>query len=336
MTNLATPVSMPSPVAHAHRPGWMQRYRIQLSTLTMLVVLYAAFIIGQPQTYLSFDIYRSFMVSIPFFGVMALSATYVITLGEVDLSFPSIYGLSGLAFGETYLATTSFPLAFLACLAVGVVTGLINGLLVTKVRIPSIVATIGTMFLWRGLVNVLTQGKGVALATITNDPFNRLFVGQLFGQIPAQFIWFLGCAILLGVVYKRHRFGGHVLYVGDNAASARMMGINVDRVKILCFVQLGFFSALSVVFLLNQMLYFWDTSGDGYLLTTLAAVFIGGTSVFGGRGTMIGTFIGVLIIASLEPGIIALGLTGFWTQFIYGLLITISVTIYALIQRRAG
>jgi simple sugar transport system permease protein len=328
----SVPASIPAP--RAHGPRWVQRYRVQLSTISMLVVLYAAFIIGQPQTYLAFDIYRSFMVSIPFFGVMALSATYVITLGEVDLSFPSIYGLAGLAFGETYLASGSFLLALLACLAVGVVTGLINGLLVTKVRIPSIVATIGTMFLWRGLVNVLTQGKGVALAAITDNPLNRIFVGQLFGLIPAQFIWFLGCAILLGVVYKRHRFGSHVLYVGDNAASARMMGINVDRVKILCFVQLGFFSALSVVFLLNQMLYFWATTGDGYLLTTLAAVFIGGTSVFGGRGTMIGTFVGVLIIASLEPGIVALGLTGFWTQFIYGLLVTVSVTLYALLQRR--
>jgi simple sugar transport system permease protein len=125
-----------------------------------------------------------------------------------------------------------------------------------------------------------------------------------------------------------------VLFIGDNAASARMMGIHVDTVKILCFVIMGLSAALSVVFILNQLTFFWATTGSGYLLTTLAAVFIGGTSVFGGKGTMIGTFVGVLIIASLEPGIIAVGLTGFWTQFIYGLLITISVTVYALMLRR--
>jgi len=152
--------------------------------------------------------------------------------------------------------------------------------------------------------------------------------------IPAQFLWFLAFSVLLGVIYKRHRFGSHVLFVGDNREAARMMGINVERVTILCYVQIGVVAAFSVVLLLNQMMYFWSSTGDGYLLTTLAAVFIGGTSVFGGKGTMIGTFVGVLIIASLEPGIIALGLTGFWTQFIYGLLITISVTIYALMQRR--
>ena len=324
------------PAARAPDPGqhWLRRYRVPLSTTTMLVVLYIAFIIGQPQVYLSYDIYRSFMISIPFFGVMAMSMTYVITLGDVDLSFPSIYGLAGLAFGAVYLTMQSFVLAFIVCLAVGSVAGLINGLLVTKIGIPSIVATIGTMFLWRGLVVLLTQGKGVPLAQIVNDPLNKVFVGQLFGEVPMQFVWFVACSIGLGVVYRRHRFGSHVLFVGDNSDSARMMGINVDRVKILCFVQLGFFSALSVVFLLNQMLYFWDTTGDGYLLTTLAAVFIGGTSVFGGKGTMIGTFVGVLIIASLEPGIIAVGLTGFWTQFIYGLLIIFSVTIFALMQRR--
>jgi simple sugar transport system permease protein len=226
-------------------------------------------------------------------------------------------------------------LALGACLLTGTLAGVLNGLLITKIRIPSIVATIGTMFLWRGLVNVLTQGRGIPLSKITDDPLNALFVGQLFGVIPAQFLWFLGCAVLLGLIYKRHQFGSHVLFVGDNRASARMMGINVDLVTIICFGQLGFFAALSSVFLLNQMLFFWATTGESYLLTTLASVFIGGTSVYGGKGTMIGTFIGVLIIASLEPGIIAVGLTGFWTQFIYGLLITASVSAYALMLRRS-
>jgi simple sugar transport system permease protein len=313
---------------------WIDRNKVQLCTLGIVVLLYAIFIAVKPSTYLSFDIYRSFMISIPFYGIMALSATLVITLGEIDLSFPSIYGLAGWVFAATFSATASFPLALVGCLLCGTVAGAINGLLVTKIRIPSIVATIGTMFLWRGLVNVLTQGRGIPLSSVGDSPLSELFVGHLFEIVPAQFIWFLGCAVVLGLVYKRHRFGSHVLFVGDNRDSARMMGINVDRVTILCFAQLGFFAALSSVFLLNQMLFFWATTGEGYLLTTLAAVFIGGTSVFGGKGTMIGTVIGVFIIASLEPGIIAVGLTGFWTQFIYGLLITVSVSIYALMLRK--
>jgi simple sugar transport system permease protein len=113
-----------------------------------------------------------------------------------------------------------------------------------------------------------------------------------------------------------------------------MMGINVDNVKIIAFVQLGFFSAFAGMLTMYEMLYFWPTQGSGLMLTTLAAVFVGGTSVFGGKGTIIGSFIGVLIIGSLESGIVALGLSGFYIQFIYGLMITLSVTIYALIQRK--
>ena len=161
-----------------------------------------------------------------------------------------------------------------------------------------------------------------------------IFVDKLFGTIPAQFIWFVALTGLMQWVYRYHKFGNHIHFVGDNKDSAQMMGINVDRVKIIAFVQLGFFSALAGIFTMYEMLYFWPTQGSGLMLTTLAAVFVGGTSVFGGRGTVYGTFIGVLIIGSLESGIVALGLSGFYVQFINGLMITIAVTIYALIQKR--
>jgi len=331
---MTTTTARPSASEPASSRSFFHTYRFQISIITLLVVLYAVFIIRAPGTYLSYNIYRSFMISIPFFGLMAMSATFVVTLGEIDLSFPSIAGFSGWVFSASYVATGSFLIALVLCLVTGAILGLINGLLVTKIGIPSIVATIGTMFLWRGLVNVVTAGHGIPISEITANPVHALFVGELFGKIPAQFIWFVAGSILMGVVYKRHRFGSHVLFIGDNAASARMMGIHVDRVKTLCFVFMGIAASLSVIFIVNQLTFFWASTGDGYLLTTLAAVFIGGTSVFGGRGTMIGTFVGVLIIASLEPGIIAIGLTGFYTQFIYGLLITISVTVYALMLRR--
>ena len=141
-------------------------------------------------------------------------------------------------------------------------------------------------------------------------------------KIPAQFIWFIVLTGLMQWVYRYHKFGNHIHFVGDNKASSQMMGINVDNVKIIAFVQLGFFSALAGIFTMYEMLYFWPTQGSGLMLTTLAAVFVGGTSVFGGKGTIFGTFIGVLIIGSLESGIIALGLSGFYVQFINGIMIT--------------
>ena len=315
---------------------FFKTHRLEISIFVIAIILYFIYLFGAPLAFSRFPIYRAFMQSMPFFGIIAISATFVVTLGEIDLSFPSIVGITSLTFGMVLTGTEgNFFLAFLASMSLGMFAGLINGLLVTKIGIPSIVATIGTLFFWRGLVNVVAQGSGIAIVDVAEYTWHHtLFVSKVFGYIPAQFIWFLVLTIIMQWIYRYHKFGNHIHFVGDNKASAQMMGINVDNVKIIAFVQLGFFSAFAGMLTMYEMLYFWPTQGSGLMLTTLAAVFVGGTSVFGGKGTIIGSFIGVLIIGSLESGIVALGLSGFYIQFIYGLMITLSVTIYALIQRK--
>ena len=315
---------------------FFKTHRLEISIIVIAIILYFIYLFGAPTAFSRFANYRAFMQSMPFFGIIAISATFVITLGEIDLSFPSIVGITSLTFGMVLTGTEgNFFLAFLASMSLGMFAGLINGLLVTKIGIPSIVATIGTLFFWRGLVNVVAQGSGIAIVDVAEYTWHHtLFVSKVFGSIPAQFIWFLVLTLMMQWIYRYHKFGNHIHFVGDNKASAQMMGINVDNVKIIAFVQLGFFSAFAGMFTMYDMLYFWPTHGSGLMLTTLAAVFVGGTSVFGGKGTIIGSFIGVLIIGSLESGIIALGLSGFYVKFIYGLMITLSVTIYALIQRK--
>ena len=315
---------------------FFKTHRLEISIFVIAIILYFIYLFGAPLAFSRFPIYRAFMQSMPFFGIIAISATFVITLGEIDLSFPSIVGITSLTFGMVLTGTEgNFFLAFLASMSLGMFAGLINGLLVTKIGIPSIVATIGTLFFWRGLVNVVAQGSGIAIVDVAEYTWHHtLFVSKVFGSIPAQFIWFLVLTLMMQWIYRYHKFGNHIHFVGDNKASAQMMGINVDNVKIIAFVQLGFFSAFAGMLTMYEMLYFWPTQGSGLMLTTLAAVFVGGTSVFGGKGTIIGSFIGVLIIGSLESGIVALGLSGFYIQFIYGLMITLSVTIYALIQRK--
>ena len=315
---------------------FFKTHRLEISIFVIAIILYFIYRFGAPTAFSRFAIYRAFMQSMPFFGIIAISATFVITLGEIDLSFPSIVGITSLTFGMVLTGTEgNFFLAFLASMSLGMFAGLINGLLVTKIGIPSIVATIGTLFFWRGLVNVVAQGSGIAIVDVAEYTWHHtLFVSKVFGYIPAQFIWFVVLTLMMQGIYRYHKFGNHIHFVGDNKASSQMMGINVDNVKIIAFVQLGFFSAFAGMLTMYEMLYFWPTQGSGLMLTTLAAVFVGGTSVFGGKGTIIGSFIGVLIIGSLESGIIALGLSGFYVKFIYGLMITLSVTIYALIQRK--
>jgi len=316
--------------------------RLELSILGVFGGIFLLFLIGNPDTFTRFDIYYSFMSTIPFSGIMALAITLVIIAGEMDLSFPSIMGFSGWVFAKLSNVlidrgmdpNLTIILTTLCCFATGIAAGALNGLLVVNIRIPSLVATIGTMFLWRGLVNVCGQGYGETLVPVNETFLFKLYVGRIANTIPAQAIWFLGLTVIFWIILKRHRFGSHVLIVGDNVESARMMGIRVNRTKMLVFMQMGFFASLAGILASLEVTYLWPSLGEGYLLRTLAAVFIGGTSVFGGVGTIFGTFIGAIIIGSLEGGIVAIGLTGFWTQLIYGLIIVVSLSIYSYFRRR--
>ena len=181
-------------------------YRLQISIFSILIGLVIIYMIGSPLAFTSFPMYRAFMSTMPFFGIIAISATLVITLGEIDLSFPSVVGITSLIFGLVLVETESFFIAFILSVSVGMFAGLINGLLVTKVGIPSIVATIGTMFFWRGLVNVIAKGKGIAITLVEGSLHHKIFVGRLFGYIPAQFIWFIITAIVIGVIYRNPYF----------------------------------------------------------------------------------------------------------------------------------
>ena len=316
--------------------------KLELSIFGVFVGIFLLFLIGSPGVFTRFDIYYSFMSTIPFSGIMALAVTIVIVCGEIDLSFPSIMGFSGWVFAKLSNVMINsgmdpnfvIVLATLVCFATGVFAGALNGTLVVKTRIPSLVATIGTMFFWRGLVNVAGQGFGETLVPVKDTFLFKLFVGRLGGIIPAQAIWFLVLAVFFWLALKRHKFGSHVLIVGDNIQSARMMGIRVDRIKMVVFMQMGLFASLAGILASLEVTYLWPSMGEGYLLRTLAAVFVGGTSVFGGMGTIFGTIIGAIIIGSLEGGIVAIGLTGFWTQLIYGLIIVVSLSIYSYFRTK--
>jgi simple sugar transport system permease protein len=133
---------------------------------------------------------------------------------------------------------------------------------------------------------------------------------------------------------NRTRFGAHVYLTGDNVESAKLMGVNVERIKMLVFAIAGLAAAFASFVESSDLKFFWPTGGGGFLLSTLASVFLGGTSVFGGTGTVFGTFVASFIIAIINPGIVAAGWTAYWTQPIYGLIIVVSVSLQSVLRRR--
>ncbi len=311
-----------------------RRYGLQIGIICVLLVIWAFFVIGAPKTFLSREIYAAFMSTIPFFAIIALPLTMVVIAGEIDLSFGSIMAIGTLVFVNVFTRTNNLALAFVSCLVAGFLVGLLNGIIVVRLGIPSLVATIGTQFFWRGVVLVVTGGHPASLVPVKGTILHQALVSRVAGYVPAQMIWAVIVAALVWALLNRHKFGAHVYLTGDNENSARLMGVNVDRTRMMVFAIVGLAAAFAGLLASLEVNYFWVNLGEGYLLKTLASVFLGGTSVFGGTGTILGTFVGCFIIGAIEAGTVAVGLSGFWTQLIYGLIIVLSVSMHAAVNRR--
>ncbi len=312
----------------------LRKWSLQIALTIVAILIWAFFLWRSPNTFNSYDIYNSLMLTTPFFALMAIPQTLVIIVKEIDLSFPSVMAWGVAAYELVYVATHNVWLGFFACLLAGLLAGFLNGLVVVKLGIPSLIATIGTQYLWRGVVMVTTNGQGKGMIEVKSTLLYPLLTGKVAGVIPMEFVWTIIIAAIAWFFLNRHKFGAHAYLTGDNPESARLMGVNVNRTKIIAFCLVGLVSAFAGFMVSESLLFFWPTMGDGYLLNTLASVFLGGTSVFGGVGTIYGTVLGAFVIAIINPGIVAAGWLAYWTQLIYGFIIVISVSLQALLRRR--
>lgn len=322
----------------SRRPGRLLTFTTtwasQIGITGAFLLLWLAFVIAAPGTFGRPGIYLSFAQTTPYFAITAMVLTMVIVAGDIDLSFGSIMALGMVGFIFAWRGTGSVELGALAALLVGATAGLFNGVLVAVVELPSLVVTIGTQFLFRGLTVLLVAGQNFTLVGVKSSPTGSLLAGKV-GPIPMEFIWLVLVAIMAWILLNRHRLGQNAYVIGDNRNAAQLMGIPIRRTRILLFVLVGVAAALAGLLNSIQVSNFFPSAmGAGYLLPALAAVFVGGTSVFGGRGSVWGTFLGAFMIGGIQAGVIAAGLTEFYTQPIYGAIILISITIHAVVQRR--
>ena len=314
-------------------PSILRRYGSQLGIIGVGLAMWAAFIAAAPEVFLDVDIYSAFAETTPLFGIIALALTFVVITGEIDLSFPSIMALGTAVFCLAAEAGWPHGLALLAGLATGAACGWLNGTLVARLNIPSLVITIGTSFLYRGLELILMNGTGVALTPDKYPAMQAVFNSHV-GGVPVQSLWALLFAAMLWVLLNRTRFGAHVFLVGDNPTSARLMGIDVVWIKTGAFMLVGVVAVFAGLMTSFVGYYFWPTTGDGFLLNTIASVFLGGTSVFGGTGSIIGSLVAAYIIGAINAGIVSAGINAFYTQLCFGLVIVLSVVLQTIIERR--
>jgi ribose/xylose/arabinose/galactoside ABC-type transport system permease subunit len=301
------------------------RFKPVLGAAGFYLLMMSVFIYFAPSVFLNIGMFTAVFLSLPLYIIMGLALVFVTVSGEIDLSFPSTLALTGLVFSLTLNATNyNFWVAFLASLLVGITCGLFVGFLVTKLGFSSLITTLGVNFMFAGITQVLNQGQVRQFPEFDESPIRAAVVGS-WGPIPAQLLWGLAIAMILGVIFNRHRFGIHVHIAGDNPEAGRAMGVNVSRVKVYCFILVGICCSITstISILINSTYY--STMGEGYLLPVLAAVFVGGTPVTGGKGTIAGLVIGATTVVFINTGVIAVGLDGYFTGLGFGLVIILSL-----------
>ena len=261
-------------------------------------------------------------------GICAMGMSLVISAGMIDLSTGSavalISGLGILVLNET----ESIILCILFCLGSGVVVGLINGLLVTKGRIAPFIVTLATMSAWRSVINQLGQGGPFTVDRAYYDSFRQIAAGLLPFRIPYLMVFFIILTIITGIIMTRTKFGTYVYAVGSNTQAARLSGINVDRVKTLIFVYAGLMYGIAALLLASRLTSIQAASaGSSYEMNAIAAVAIGGTKMEGGKGKIIGTFLGALMLQIINTVLIMANVPPFLNGLVQGIIIIVAVLV---------
>ncbi|MBO2460762.1 ABC transporter permease [Actinomadura violacea] len=253
-------------------------------------------------------------------ALLAVGQTYVIILAEIDLSVGAALGFTAVVTAQM-LRDHGLVAGVAAGVAAGAAIGLVNGLLVTKTRMPSFIATLATMSVLSGLSLQLTKGNPVA---VTDYDFQGIGQNRIAG-VPVPVVIMLVVFAAAGYLLARTRFGRHVYATGDNTEAARLSGVRTDRVKILAFVVSGVLAALAGFILTARLSTAEPTAGTGLELEAIAAVIIGGTSLAGGRGTLLGTLVGALVLGVIDNGMNLLDVSPFLQNVVKGLVILLAV-----------
>ena len=254
--------------------------------------------------------------------VMAVAMTFVISAGELDLSVGSTAALAALVSALTLAAGYGIFAGIAAGLISGLIVGMLNGFFVTVVNIPSFLVTLGMMQFIRGLDMRITYTKPVG---IENETFTNLFGAGNVGIVPVLLLWSIAAVVLGHIVLKYTPFGRRILATGGNRASAKYSGINTSRTKLYCFLITGVAAAVAGMLYSGMMQTARYSFGTGGELAAIAAVILGGTSLYGGKGSIIGTAVGALLIGTINNGLIIMGLDVSEQNMVAGAIIILAV-----------
>lgn len=271
-------------------------------------------------------------------GLIALAMTLLMTSGEFDLSVGSIFGFAPVVMWTLFnQGVVSMEVGFVIALAIAALLGLVSGWFVTRLKIPSFLVTLGMLLVVRGTALFVTDGFPQRTWSAGDQPLAQVLVGDFFVgpfRIYMSLFWFILAAVILGYLLTQTKFGNWIQASGGNANAARARGVNVNRTKVILFVLSAVLAAFAGIISSIRTSAANPNSGTGYELEVIAMVVIGGTALTGGRGTIIGTVLGVFILRIMRNGIVLIGVPGLAYNIFIGAIILGMMALHYGLERR--
>ena len=312
---------------------------LKARTFIALILVFAFFAVSAPN-FLSTANMVIMSKHVALNAFLAIGMTFVIVSGGIDLSVGSIVGLCGMVAGYLILNGIDIGLGWsiqfstfeicLLVILVGTTIGAINGFLITKLNVAPFIATLGTLYVARGAAMLSSDGRTFPNLNgnpeYNSDTFRWIGAGEIFG-IPVSICMLIVVGLLAAYIAKRTPLGRHIYAVGGNERSAGLSGINVNNTKYFVYIFSGFCAALVGLIVSSQLVAAHPATGDTFELNAIAAAVLGGTSMSGGRGKILGTIVGAFVIGVLSDGLVMMGVSSFWQTVIKGLVIIAAVVI---------
>jgi rhamnose transport system permease protein len=311
---------------------WVFRIR-ELGIVVVLLALIGVTGILEPR-FLEAASLRNLALNAAIFAILAAGQTLVLITRNVDLSVGSVLGLAAYLAGDLLSNNQGLPLplVFLAGMGLGAACGLLNGVLTTWGRVPALVVTLGTLYIFRGLAFLWTDGRQINAETL---PDSFLNIGtDSFAGIPIMVIIAVVVVVVVGVWLRDYRAGRELYAIGSNPDGARLAGVRSDRRVLTAFVLAGALAGLGGVLFAARFGTVDATAGTGYELTVVAAAVVGGVAIFGGTGSVYGAALGALLLGTITSSLIVLRVEAFWQQAAIGALLLLAITIDRLLGLR--
>ena len=307
-------------------------FRIRESGIVVVLVVFVAVTTAVQHRFLNTSNIQFVLIDAAVFVLLSLGETMVVISRNVDLSIGSVLGLSAYLSSSMFTSHASIPEVFLAGLGIGLACGVVNGLLVAGGRVPSLVVTLATLYIFRGVDILIVGGKEVVASSLPGAFLN--IPRATVGGIPDLAIA-IAVVIGIGAYYLRSFRSGRELYaIGSNPDAARLAGIPVGRRVFTAFAVSGAIAGVAGVLWAAQYGTIDSTAGTGYELQVISAVVVGGVAIFGGSGSAVGAALGALLLNTISSALYVLGISPFWDQAIWGFLLILAISVDRLIAVR--